>query len=96
DKLHYRGGYRPPWLWSIVDVLERTTDAPAIVVSHPVGAGNDRGAHNCGECDDRVYNAIKDYSTRGDVSVFQEVDCGCREQWREVLERETAWRMPLA
>ncbi|MDY7081992.1 MAG: archaeosine biosynthesis radical SAM protein RaSEA, partial [Halobacteria archaeon] len=50
DRLHYRGGYRPPWLWSVAEVLERTHDAPAITVSHPVGEGCDRGAHNCGEC----------------------------------------------
>lgn len=96
DKLHYRGGYRPPWLWSVVEVLERTHDVDSIVVSDPVGAGGDRGAHNCGECDDRVHNAVKDYSLHGDPEVLDSVDCGCREVWREVLERETSWRAPLA
>lgn len=96
DKLHYRGGYRPPWLWSVAEVLQRTRDAPAIVVSDPVGAGGDRGAHNCGECDERVHNAVKDYSLHGDPDVLESVECGCREVWREVLDRETAWRAPLA
>ncbi|XGI84378.1 archaeosine biosynthesis radical SAM protein RaSEA [Halorutilales archaeon Cl-col2-1] len=95
DKLHYRDGYRPPWLWSVVEALERTSDVPAIVVSDPVGSGGDRGAHNCGDCDDKVASAIKDYSLRGDESVFDEIYCGCKEQWREVMEREKPWNMPL-
>ena len=95
DRLHYRGGYRAPWLWSIVDVLERTDDVDAIVRSDPVGAGGDRGAHNCGDCDDRVAAAIEDHSHRGDTAVFDEVDCDCRATWRTVLERESAWNQPL-
>jgi hypothetical protein len=95
DRLHYRGGYRAPWLWSIVDVLERTDDVDAIVRSDPVGAGGDRGAHNCGGCDDRVAAAIEDHSHRGDTAVFDEVTCDCRATWRAVLERESAWNQPL-
>ncbi|MFB6283985.1 MAG: archaeosine biosynthesis radical SAM protein RaSEA [Halobacteria archaeon] len=95
DRLHYRNGYRTPWLWSVVDVLKRTADEDAVVVSHPVAAGQERGAHNCGDCDDAVYAAIKDFDNRGDTSVFDEVDCGCKKQWREVVERGKPWCMPL-
>ncbi|MFP4633281.1 MAG: archaeosine biosynthesis radical SAM protein RaSEA [Halobacteriales archaeon] len=96
DHMHYRGGYRTPWLWSVVELLRRTAEEDAIVVSHPVAPGGDRGAHNCGECDDDVYRAIERYDESGDVDVFEGLDCTCRSQWREVLERETAWNMPLA
>jgi radical SAM enzyme (TIGR01210 family) len=95
DELHFRGGYRPPWLWSVAAVLERTADADAIVVSDPVGAGGDRGAHNCGECDDRVETAIKDFDLRQDPSVFAQVDCGCRATWETVLAEETGFCQPL-
>ena len=95
DELYFRGGYRPPWLWTICAVLERTADVDAIVVSDPVGAGQDRGPHNCGECDDRVENAIKDFSLRGDPAVFEQVDCPCRDTWELVLEHETGYNQPL-
>ena len=95
DELYFRGGYRPPWLWTICAVLERTADVDAIVVSDPVGAGQDRGPHNCGECDDRVENAIKDFSLRGDPSVFEQVDCSCRATWEHVLAHETGYNLPL-
>ncbi|MFH5799959.1 archaeosine biosynthesis radical SAM protein RaSEA [Haladaptatus sp. CMAA 1911] len=96
DELHFRNGYRPPWLWSVCEVLEDTADAPAIVVSDPVGHGSDRGAHNCGECDDLVQKAIKDFDLRQDPSVFSEVSCECERTWEVVVERETSYSLPLA
>ena len=95
DKLHYRGGYRPPWLWSVAHILRETADVPAIVVSDPVGAGSERGAHNCGECDDRVQTAIKDFDLRQDPSVFDEVRCACERTWEETMARETGYSLPL-
>ena len=96
EDLHRAGGYRPPWLWSVAHVLSETADADAIVVSDPVGHGSDRGPHNCGECDDAVQNAIKDFDLRGDPSVFEQVSCACERTWAEVMERERAYGMPLA
>jgi radical SAM enzyme (TIGR01210 family) len=95
DELHYQGGYRPPWLWSVAAVLEDTADVDAIVVSDPVGHGSDRGPHNCGECDDQVQNAIKDFDRRQDPSVFDQVTCECEQTWATVLERETSYNAPL-
>ncbi|MEF8783038.1 MAG: archaeosine biosynthesis radical SAM protein RaSEA [Haloarculaceae archaeon] len=96
EDLFYDDGYRPPWLWSVAEVLEATADAEVIVVSDPVGGGSDRGPHNCGECDDRVERAIKDFSLRGDPSVFDQVSCECERTWEAVRERERGYSMPLA
>ena len=96
NELFRAGGYRPPWLWSVADVLERTVDVDAIVVSDPVGHGSDRGAHNCGECDDRVQKAIKDFDLRQNPSVFEQVSCDCERTWDLVIEEETSYAMPLA
>lgn len=96
DELYYHGGYRPPWLWSICEILATTAETDAIVVSDPVGAGQDRGAHNCGECDERVSNAIKDFSIRQEPTVFEEVSCACEETWDLVMGEETSYNLPLA
>ena len=96
DELFFEGGYRPPWLWSVAHVLEETADVDAIVVSDPVGHGSDRGAHNCGECDDRVQTAIKDFDKRQDLSVFEQVSCECEATWEYVMDEETSYNMPLA
>ena len=96
EDLFHADGYRPPWLWSVCDVLETTADEDVLVVSDPVGHGSDRGPHNCGECDDRVQRAIKDFDLRQDPSVFEQVSCPCERTWAEVLDRERSYSMPLA
>jgi len=96
EDLFHADGYRPPWLWSVAEVLESTADEDVIVVSDPVGHGSDRGPHNCGECDDRVQRAIKDFDLRQDPAVFQQVSCACEWTWEAVVERERTYSMPLA
>ncbi|PSP95960.1 TIGR01210 family radical SAM protein [Halobacteriales archaeon QS_4_62_28] len=96
EELYHDGGYRPPWLWSVCDVLESTADEDVIVVSDPVGHGSDRGPHNCGECDDRAQRAIKDFDLRQDPSVFEQVSCACEATWAAVVERERSYSLPLA
>jgi radical SAM enzyme (TIGR01210 family) len=96
EDLFHDDGYRPPWLWSVADVLEATADAEVIVVSDPVGHGSDRGAHNCTECDDRVQRAIKDFDLRQDPTVFEQVSCECERTWDAVVERERSYSLPLA
>jgi len=96
EELYRAGGYRPPWLWSVAAVLDRTADADAIVVSDPVGAGSDRGPHNCGDCDERVERAIEDFDLRQEPAVFDQVDCDCRRTWELVMDRETGYNPPLA
>jgi radical SAM enzyme (TIGR01210 family) len=95
EELYHDGGYRPPWLWSVAEVLEATADEDVIVVSDPVGHGSDRGPHNCGECDDLVQRAIKDFDLRQDPSVFGEVSCACESTWAYVMREETAYNQPL-
>ena len=95
DELYFNDGYRPPWLWSICRILDATADVDAIVVSDPVGAGSERGPHNCGECDALVENAIRDFSLRGDPHVFEGISCSCHRTWDLVMEHETAYNAPL-
>lgn len=95
EELYHDGGYRPAWLWSVCDVLAATADTDVLVVSDPVGHGSDRGPHNCGECDDLVQRAIKDFNLRQDPSVFDEVSCECETTWAYVMDNETAYNQPL-
>ncbi len=85
DHLFKRRQYRPPWLWSVVEVLERTRELKAHVKSHPTAGGMRRGAHNCGACDRRVIDAIEEFSL-GLRRDFADLDCACRTEWRAELE----------
>ncbi len=87
DRLFRRGEYRPPWLWSVVEVLERTRDLKAHVKSHPTAGGMVRGAHNCGRCDRRVLNAIEEFSL-GLRREFEDLECECRTVWEAYQEAQ--------
>jgi radical SAM enzyme (TIGR01210 family) len=100
DFLHYRGEYEPPWLWSVVDVLERASrELPARtrIVSAPTAGGKVRGAHNCGRCDKDVLRAIEYHRLSGDVEELEAVPgCDCRARWRAQLELEGYQQGPFA
>jgi radical SAM enzyme (TIGR01210 family) len=94
ERLWERGEYRPPWLWSAVEVLQRV-EGP--IICDPVGAGARRGPHNCGRCDSAVAEAIRRHALIQDQGPFDSLDCGCRAAWRKVVElEERAFGAPLA
>jgi len=85
-----RGEYRPPWLWSVVEVLK---EGKKILKGKRIkcditGRGKERGAHNCGECDNSVLDAIERFSLYQDVGYFEELQCDCIDEWRDNLDLE--------
>ncbi|MGC9126934.1 MAG: archaeosine biosynthesis radical SAM protein RaSEA [Thermoplasmata archaeon] len=88
EKLWREGYYRPPWLWSVVEVLRRTSHLKR-VVSFPTAPGSMRGAHNCRDCDDQVIRAIEDFSFTQDPGVLDNLpDCDCRRRWEKIIRYE--------
>lgn len=91
EYLWKRGEYRPPWLWSVVDILRRSkVVAPNVEIKCDItGGGTQRGAHNCGGCDRVMLDAIHRFSLEQDVDIFQVLECGCKETWQDYLDLET-------
>jgi len=90
-----RGAYRPPYLWSVLTLLK---EAPVHVTCDPLGGGQKRGPHNCGNCDYDLVKGIRDYSLSADrelISALLETPCECRNEWEYVLAHETPFCMPL-
>ncbi|WP_297091216.1 archaeosine biosynthesis radical SAM protein RaSEA [Thermococcus sp.] len=89
ERLWERKEYRPPWLWSAVEVLiwakKRFPDKR--ILSDPVGAGSKRGPHNCLTDYDRVIGrAIKKFSATQDLSHIERLKSECRERWEYIVE----------
>jgi radical SAM enzyme (TIGR01210 family) len=85
ERLFYEGAYRPPWLWSVVEVMRRgipATGGRARLMSAPTGASTSRGASNCGRCDGEVLQAIAKASADQDVSPLERLDCPCKRRWQ--------------
>lgn len=87
-----RREYSPPWLWSLVEVLEKCRKKiKTPLLCHSTGAGKMRGPHNCGKCDREVHKAIIDFSATQEkehMDKLMELDCRCKEVWRAQLKLE--------
>ena len=74
DRLHRNREYRPPWLWSLVKMIQEShhdiTESGCRVIVHPTAGGKVRGAHNCGKCDKEVVAAIERYSVSKELDEF--------------------------
>jgi radical SAM enzyme (TIGR01210 family) len=88
EALWEKGQYRPPWLWSIVEILQRAKTAhPELpLMSDPVGAGSKRGPHNCKICSSDVADSLRTFSLTQKTADLSKVDCECKELWKKVLE----------
>jgi radical SAM enzyme (TIGR01210 family) len=89
DELFMKKAYRPPWLWTIVEIIKRVHGKTnAVIMSDPLAAGASRGPHNCYKCDQAFADAIRKYSITQGISAFDGLDCDCRLAWEKVLELE--------
>jgi len=80
--------YRPPWLWSVVEVLIRAESGNSLLLSSMVGAGSERGPHNCGSCDSDVISSIDGFNLTQDRKKLDRRDCECMDRWAESLSIE--------
>ncbi|NHJ13620.1 MAG: TIGR01210 family radical SAM protein [Candidatus Thorarchaeota archaeon] len=91
ERLWSKGGYRPPWLWTVVEALKASrlqVDSSVDIICDPVAPGRSRGAHNCGKCDSAVATAIRNFSLSQDSKAFAGLDCECKSLWNHVLMHE--------
>lgn len=87
ESLWRRGDYRPPWLWSLVEVLRRGREiAECRVLSSPSGGGTPRGVHNCDGCDRKVLEAVQRFSFDQDLKELDGLECGCRDEWAALMD----------
>ena len=94
EKIWKNGSYRSPWLWSVIEVLRRTSHYRTKVRfdCDPTAAGKERGAHNCGKCDSEALNAIRNYSLYQNPKIFDDLYCDCKKIWMEKMQYETLWQ----
>lgn len=96
EKLYKEGNYRPPWLWSVISVLQSLKGLKIPVVSLITASGKKRGAHNGHECDRRFSDAIRKYSETLDFSILEELKCECTESWKNFTGVEDSIHYPLS
>lgn len=88
ERLWKDWSYRPPWLWSVLDVAERCAGLGPKLLCDPVGGGTQRGAHNCGECDSVILDGLKAFTASQDLSRLARPECRCVDTYSALLELE--------
>jgi len=86
ESLWRRGGYRPPFTWSLLEVLRRGSEvAECRLMSSPSGGGTRRGIHSCAECDAKVLDAVRRFSLTQDPAALDAPGCRCRAEWEAAM-----------
>lgn len=82
DEAFRAGRYRPPWLWSVVEVVTRVAPLGRVLVGlSEEGLGPPGAPHNCDSCTAAVRAALVRYNRTGDPAPLAALDCPCRERW---------------
>ncbi len=90
EYLWRRNQYRPPWFFSVIEILQKAKKiAPELYIKCDVaGGGSIRGAHNCKSCDKKYLKAINNFSLTQDIKYLENQKCSCKEKWLDVLDLE--------
>jgi len=98
ERLWERKEYRPPWLWSVFEVIKwaKRNFPEKRILSDPVGAGSKRGPYNCGECDKRVARAIREFSNTQDLKQLEKIEHECIKEWEYIImEGLLDWQLQM-
>lgn len=88
EELFQRNAYRPPWLWSILEVVKQTSHLGNLYL----GSFEDNPPpiaipYNCKKCSSLIMDMMKQYNLAPTTQFFSSTDCECKEQWeQEVLQ----------
>lgn len=86
--LYKVGLYRPPWLWTVLEVARIASLFGEVRIGgYQFAPAYELVAHNCEICTPKVKNAIRTYNATLDDSVLMDLDCHCKEQWKEDLRK---------
>ena len=90
--------YRPPFLWSILEILKevKKTCPNSLIMCDTAGVGSERGAHNlknC-KCNKIIKNKLETFTLTQDIKIL-DYECKCKETWKSYLEVENRNIVPL-
>jgi radical SAM enzyme (TIGR01210 family) len=80
--------YRPPWLWSIIEVIKKTYNIGPL----HVGGFSDEPPpiaipHNCPLCSSKIEHLLQKYRETHNIELFSNLRCDCYKVWKEEMEK---------
>lgn len=99
ELLWKRNQYRPPFLWTIIEILKevKSKNPDKLIMCDTSGIPSNRGAHNKVNCDCnyKIKEALGDYTITQDLSLIENIDCECKTYWTEFIKYEEKNIVPL-
>ncbi|MCK4258347.1 MAG: archaeosine biosynthesis radical SAM protein RaSEA [Halanaerobiales bacterium] len=87
--LAQRNSYQTAWLWSILEVVQRTAHLGKLIVGlFQFYPSPTKVPYNCEKCSDKVINALCKYNKTLDVQALSGLDCDCKKDWEKTLNQE--------
>ncbi|MBZ9570842.1 archaeosine biosynthesis radical SAM protein RaSEA [Methanobrevibacter sp. TMH8] len=85
ERLWRKGAYQPPWIWSVIEIINETRknlSIPAFMDTS--GFGSRRGPYNCKKCNKDLKHKII-YSNIEQIPI-EDYDCQCKKEWIAEIE----------
>ena len=93
--LFENGQFKPPWLWSVTEVLKtsarrNSASRPRVVTSElkPEGNLDSVCPKNCGKCTSTFISAFESYNKSHDVRLLEGMNCGCQADYQAYISFE--------
>lgn len=87
DELYKKKEYSSPWLWSLIEILKKLKRYKySQVLLSTEGYEWYQKPKNCQKCQDKIVDAINKYNIDNDLSVFEDINCGCKEKWKRDIQ----------
>jgi hypothetical protein len=83
-----QGRYRPPWLWSVAEVVSRIAPLGRVLVGlSDEGMNPLQAPHNCEHCTGRFRHALAAFNQTQDAAGLTAISCECHKLWRTEAQR---------
>lgn len=85
-QLYSDGLYRPPWLWSVIEIVNEVDALGETRIGQFVYPPSVQYASNCDKCTLETLQKIREFNRWGNIKVFDALTCECQSTWEECLK----------
>lgn len=87
EKLYREKKFKPPWLWSIIEVFKKTKHLGPIHLGGfqdeppPIAVPS-----NCPRCSKKIKEGLQIYRETNNARIFDNFYCDCKKEWQKIVK----------
>jgi hypothetical protein len=85
---YLRDQYRPPWLWSAIEIAKATRNLGEIRIGGEPDTyypRSSKAAYNCAECTETIWKTLESLNDDYSFRALENLNCACKEEWKKQL-----------